>query len=234
MQLFEQLASPREFQTFNIHFLTFWLVPLCVPFLLSLSRQKEPGFWVALCKNRRVVTACTLFHAGKQRRLQVFGEAICSSWGGKTGLRTESFLATPLPAGKTTEEAELKRFLQNCLYPSHLVLSSDGELPEMSQKFRRKGCQGPLQRGVGDLHFPGEPWKACMGPSREARAAAQVWAAWVGREGLPQVNREKRGCNIWSSIWSLQSKAKLYSWNHRTKHTATFSPNFGWYQTGMK
>lgn len=75
--------------------------------LLSFSRQKETGVWVALWTDKRLSAACSIFCPGKRHRLQVLGEAICSSRGDETGLRTQCFLAALLPAGKTTEEADL-------------------------------------------------------------------------------------------------------------------------------
>lgn len=152
---FEQLASPREFQTLKSNFPTFWLFLFYVLSLFSLSRQNETGFWVAPWKDKRVSAAWSLFHPGKRHRLQVLGKAICSSWGDRTGLRMNAFWLLCLQLERPLRKPILQHCLRNCLYPSHLLFPSDGELPEMSQKLK-EGMPGfRPERPVG-LCFPGE------------------------------------------------------------------------------
>lgn len=61
---------------------------------LAFQGNKETGVWVALWTDKASSAACSIFCPGKRHRLQVLGEAICSSRGDETGLRT--MLSWPL------------------------------------------------------------------------------------------------------------------------------------------
>lgn len=228
MHLFEQLASPREFQTLNINFPTFWLFLLCVVSLLSLSRQKETGFWVALWKDKRVSAACSLLHPGKHCRLQVLGEAICSSGGDETGLRKECFLAALLPAGKITEEAgltalsaKLPRSIPSGVFQWCRAAWNVPETEERAARLPSREAWGTcvFQENHGMLasYFP------CAGARAEPGAQAQVWAAWVGRKGLSQVDQEKRSWSTRSCFWSVQTIDQTPLEEITKQKTATFS-----------
>lgn len=126
--LLEQLASLTEFQTLNIYFPTFWFFPiLCVISLLSLWRQKATRFWVALWKDKRVSAACSLFHPGSITDFRCLGKPSVALEAVNLGWEPCVFWLLCFQLERPLRKPISQHFLQNCLYPSHLVFSSDVE-----------------------------------------------------------------------------------------------------------
>lgn len=133
MYLFEQLVSPREFQMLSINFPTFWLILLCVLYSHSQGRKK---------------LGSELHYEKTKGFLQLAAYSVQES---STDFRCSGKPSVVLEAMKLGWERtafwplcfQLERPLrkpisqQNCLYPSHLVFSSDGGLPETEERAAR-------------------------------------------------------------------------------------------------
>lgn len=130
-----------------------WLFATSHPlFALTLKSERNQ---VLSCCTEKQKRFCRLQHIPARAASQTSGawEAICSSGGDETRLRTVFFLATLFPAGKAIEKAKLSIFWKIastrpiwCLP----VMENPWTVPETGMD-----CHSPLQRGIRDLRFPG-------------------------------------------------------------------------------
>lgn len=102
-------------------------------------------------KRQKSFRGWQLIPSGEHHRLQVLGEAICSSEAVNLRLRTMCFLTTLLPAGKATEEANLMALSAKLSLSIPSGVFQGCRAPGTSQKLRN-GLPGSAQRDIRVSH----------------------------------------------------------------------------------
>ena len=209
MYLFEQLASPREFQTLNIHFPTFWLFLLCV-FCSHSQGSKKLGSELRCGQTKDFLQLAAYSVQGSGTDFRCLGKPSVALEAMKLGWERSVFWPLCFQLERPLRKPISQHFLQNCLHPSHLVFSSDGGLPETSLKLRKEMPDVPLERR-GWLVCSRWTRNSCFMPAVNGQGTWAWGLSWgtnvssLGGEtdGLSHFYQERRSWNAQSCFWSM-------------------------------
>ena len=197
MYLFEQLASPREFQTLNIHFPTFWLFLLCV-FCSHSQGSKKLGSELRCGQTKDFLQLAAYSVQGSGTDFRCLGKPSVALEAMKLGWERSVFWPLCFQLERPLRKPISQHFLQNCLHPSHLVFSSDGGLPETSLKLKKELPDVPPER---------RGWLVCSRWTRNSCFMPAVNGQGTGPELGHKCEQSGRG-NGWT-VTFLPGEEKL-------------------------
>ena len=209
MYLFEQLASPREFQTLNIHFPTFWLFLLCI-FCSHSQGSKKLGSELRCGQTKDFLQLAAYSVQGSGTDFRCLGKPSVALEAMKLGWERSAFWPLCFQLERPLRKPISQHFLQNCLHPSHLVFSSDGGLPETSLKLRKELPDVPTERH-GWLVCSRWTRNACFMPAVNGQGT-WAWGLSLGTnvsslggetDGLSHFYQERRSWNAEGCFWSM-------------------------------